>query len=153
MRGVNNTLDALITPLNVSADYVDRISKGDIPPKITDVYNGDFNTIKENLNLLIEAMHTVTAAAEEIAHGNLTVRIQERSDQDKLMQALASMVDGSDAHHAGYQERGRRGFERQPGLEYGRRGIVPGRQHAGGIGGRGLQLHGADGLQYQAERR
>ena len=57
MRGVNNTLDALITPLNVSADYVDRISKGDIPPKITDVYNGDFNTIKENLNLLIEAMH------------------------------------------------------------------------------------------------
>jgi methyl-accepting chemotaxis protein len=94
VRGVNNTLDALITPLNVSADYVDRISKGDIPSKITDVYKGDFNTIKENLNLLIEAMHTVTGAAEEIARGNLTVRIQERSDQDKLMQALASMVEG-----------------------------------------------------------
>jgi methyl-accepting chemotaxis protein len=94
VRGVNNTLDALITPLNVSADYVDRISKGDIPPKITDVYKGDFNTIKENLNLLIEAMHTVTAAAEEIARGNLTIRIQERSDQDKLMQALTSMVEG-----------------------------------------------------------
>ena len=30
VRGVNNTLDALIAPLNVSANYVDRISKGDI---------------------------------------------------------------------------------------------------------------------------
>jgi methyl-accepting chemotaxis protein len=94
VRGVNNTLDALIAPLNVSADYVDRISKGDVPAKITDAYKGDFNTIKENLNLLIDAMHTVTAAAEEIARGNLTVRIQERSEQDKLMQALSAMVEG-----------------------------------------------------------
>ena len=42
-KGVNETLDAVIGPLNVTAGYVDRISKGDIPPKITDHYNGDFN--------------------------------------------------------------------------------------------------------------
>ena len=34
--GVNDTLDALVGPINVTAEYVDRISKGDIPPKITD---------------------------------------------------------------------------------------------------------------------
>jgi methyl-accepting chemotaxis protein len=33
----------VITPLNVSAKYVDQISKGDIPPQITDTYHGDFN--------------------------------------------------------------------------------------------------------------
>ena len=49
-EGVNNTLDAITGPLNVSAEYVDRISKGDIPPKITDEYKGDFNEIKNNLN-------------------------------------------------------------------------------------------------------
>ena len=32
--GVNDTLDAVINPLNVAANYVDRISKGDIPNKI-----------------------------------------------------------------------------------------------------------------------
>ena len=48
--GVNETLDAVIGPLNVAAEYVDRISKGDIPPRITDSYNGDFNEIKNNLN-------------------------------------------------------------------------------------------------------
>ncbi len=36
--GVNKTLDAVIGPLNVAAEYVDRISKGDIPPRITDNY-------------------------------------------------------------------------------------------------------------------
>jgi chemotaxis protein histidine kinase CheA len=30
VEGVNNTLDAVIGPLNVAADYVDKISKGNI---------------------------------------------------------------------------------------------------------------------------
>jgi len=94
VRGVNDILDAVIAPLNVSARYVDLISKGDIPSQITDTYNGDFNTIKNNLNTLILAMNDITKAAEEIADGNLTVNIRERSAQDKLMQALTSMVAG-----------------------------------------------------------
>jgi methyl-accepting chemotaxis protein len=56
VEGVNATLDAVIGPLNVSAEYVDRISKGDIPPKITDNYNGDFNEIKNNLNACIDGL-------------------------------------------------------------------------------------------------
>jgi len=94
VRGVNAILDAVITPLNFSAGYVDRISKGDIPPAITDTYHGDFNLIKNNLNTLIGAMQEITAAAEEIAGGNLTVTLRERSPEDKLMQALAAMVAG-----------------------------------------------------------
>ena len=31
--GVNNLCDAFVGPINVTAEYVDRISKGDIPPK------------------------------------------------------------------------------------------------------------------------
>ena len=50
VQGVNDTLDAVIGPLNVAAEYVDRISKGEIPKPITDNYNGDFNEIKNNLN-------------------------------------------------------------------------------------------------------
>ena len=94
VRGVNAMLDAVIGPLNVSARYVDNISKGDIPERITDPYNGDFNTIKNNLNTLIDAMNQITAAAEQIANGDLTVTLRERSPQDKLMQALSSMVQG-----------------------------------------------------------
>ena len=93
VQGVNDTLDAVIGPLNVTAEYVDRISKGDIPAKITDEYKGDFNEIKNNLNQLVDSMNTVTRIAQEIAGGNLTVRVQKRSEQDELMMALANMVE------------------------------------------------------------
>jgi len=93
VQGVNDTLDAVIGPLNVAAEYVDRISKGDIPNKITDNYNGDFNAIKNNLNILIDAMNTIAELAEEIATGNLMVSVEERSAQDKLMQSLKKMVE------------------------------------------------------------
>ena len=92
VEGVNKTLDAVIGPLNVSAEYVDRISKGDMPPIITAEYKGDFNEIKNNLNVLIGALNNITIMAEEIATGNLIVNTRERSSQDKLMQALKQMV-------------------------------------------------------------
>ena len=94
VEGVNRTLDAVVGPLNVAANYVDRISKGDLPPTITDTYHGDFNAIKNNLNLLIQAMDDVTRAAQEISGGNLTVSVRERSSHDKLMQALRNMTEG-----------------------------------------------------------
>jgi methyl-accepting chemotaxis protein len=90
--GVNETLDAVINPLNVAADYVDKISKGNIPAKISDTYNGDFNTIKNNLNVLIEAMDRVTRTAQEIASGNLKVEVKQRSENDELMKAILAMV-------------------------------------------------------------
>ncbi|MBF0501739.1 MAG: MCP four helix bundle domain-containing protein [Candidatus Riflebacteria bacterium] len=90
--GVNNTLDAVIGPLNVAAEYVDRISKGDIPRKITDNYSGDFNQIKNNLNVLIDSMNIITDSAKEIAKGNLVVEMCERSAEDELMRALGAMI-------------------------------------------------------------
>ena len=91
--GVNNTLDAVVGPLNMAAHHIDRISKGDVPPKITDTYNGDFNEIKNNLNVLIQAMNDVADTTKKIAEGDLTIKVQKRSDQDKLMMSLQDMVD------------------------------------------------------------
>ncbi len=94
VQGVNDSLDAVIGPLNVAAEYIDRIAKGDIPKKITDNYNGDFNEIKNNLNMLLDAMNEITYVAEQISAGNLLVSANERSQGDKLMKAMASMIKG-----------------------------------------------------------
>ncbi|MBP6492422.1 MAG: HAMP domain-containing protein, partial [Clostridia bacterium] len=53
ITGFNETLDAVINPLNMVAEHVEQISRGDIPENITDEYQGDFNTIKQNLNACI----------------------------------------------------------------------------------------------------
>jgi methyl-accepting chemotaxis protein len=92
IEGVNATLDAIIEPVNMAAEYLERISKGDIPPKIVDDYYGDFNAVKDNLNILIEATNRITAAAREVANGNLMVDLNKRSDDDELMHALSDMV-------------------------------------------------------------
>lgn len=55
--GINNLIDAFVGPINVTAEYIDRVSNGDIPPKITDTYYGDFNEIKNNLNKLIDTLN------------------------------------------------------------------------------------------------
>ena len=92
LTGQNRLIEAFVRPINVTASYVDRISKGDIPEKITDTYYGDFNETKNNLNLLIDAMNKATDIAKEIAGGNLLLDVKERSANDGLMQALSSMV-------------------------------------------------------------
>jgi methyl-accepting chemotaxis protein len=93
VAGVNQTLDAVIGPLNVAAEYLDRISKGDMPAKITESYQGDFNAIKENLNVLIAATNSITANAAEVASGNLMAELKKRSPEDELMEGLENMVN------------------------------------------------------------
>ncbi len=90
--GINSTLDAVIGPLNVAAEYVERISKGDLPSVITDNYNGDFNTIKNNLNNLLIANNEIIEKAKLVSSGDLTVSLAKRSEADELMEALDNMV-------------------------------------------------------------
>lgn len=92
LQGINDTLDAVVNPLNTAAHYIDRISKGDIPEKITQEYKGDFGKIKDNLNILIDALNEITHVADQISIGQLTVDVKERSEKDKLMQSLNLMV-------------------------------------------------------------
>ena len=93
VAGVNDTVTNIVKPLMVTADYVDKVSKGDMPPVITDVYKGQYNQIKNNINVLIEATNSITANAKEVAQGNLMVELKKRCENDDLMESLAGMVD------------------------------------------------------------
>ncbi len=97
VQGVNDTLDAVIGPLNVAAEYVERIARGDMPPTITDKYNGDFNEIKNNLNTLIT---TLNLFAEENARmsreqnaGDLDARINVERFSGFYRQIAQGVVD------------------------------------------------------------
>src|SRR5580698_9335185 len=72
VESLNGMLDSVIKPLNVSAEYMDRISKGDIPPRITDAYSGDFNEIKNNLNHCIDWLSAVVTYITKVANGDMT---------------------------------------------------------------------------------
>jgi methyl-accepting chemotaxis protein len=94
VQGVNDTLDAVIGPLNVSAKYVDDISKGNIPSKITDTYNGDFNTIKINLNQCIDAVNALVADAGMLAKAAVEGKLATRADASKHSGDYRKVVQG-----------------------------------------------------------
>ncbi|MCX8055877.1 MAG: methyl-accepting chemotaxis protein, partial [Ignavibacteria bacterium] len=93
IQGVNETTDNIVRPLNVAAEYIDRISKGDIPPIITDEYKGDFNEIKNNLNVLIDATQNIADVLVQVSKGNLDISIKERSSSDILIQSVNTTIN------------------------------------------------------------
>jgi len=97
VEGVNSTLDSVIGPLNVAAEYVDRISKGEIPAKITDKYNGDFNEIKNNLNACIDAINRLVADANMLAKAAVEGKLDTRADATKQHGDYRKIVEGVNA--------------------------------------------------------
>ena len=79
VQGVNDTLDAVIEPLNMAAKYVDQISKGQIPDKITANFNGEFAAIKNNLNACIDGLGGLVEAdqvLQRMAVNDLTQEVR-----------------------------------------------------------------------------
>ncbi len=100
VESVNGMLDAVIGSLNASAGYVERISKGEVPPKITDAYPGDFNQIKNNLNAVIEVLNMRNLDVQKLVEASNEGKLDYRADpkkytgeNGKLMEAINGMLD------------------------------------------------------------
>jgi len=94
IHGVNDILDSVIGPLNVAAEYVDRISNGDIPEKITDEYKGDFNEIKNNLNKCIDAVNLLVKDSNTLAQATIEGQLDTRADAEKHEGDFRLVIEG-----------------------------------------------------------
>ncbi len=92
--GVNSLVDAFVRPINVTAEYVDRISKGDIPPKIVDTYHGDFNEIKNNLNACIDVMNGLLSETDRLINATVEGKLSTRGDAGKFAGGWGKLVGG-----------------------------------------------------------
>ena len=92
VKGFNDSLAAVIGPLNLVADYLGRISQGETPSVIRDNYNGDFNLIKDNLNACIDAAAQHRNAAQKLAAGDLSGQIHARSERDMIAISMNNAV-------------------------------------------------------------
>ena len=92
--GINNTLNAVVEPLNMSADYVDKISRGQIPEKITATYHGDFNTIKENLNACIDNINALVADVNMLAQAATAGQLEIQADATKHSGDFRKIIEG-----------------------------------------------------------
>ncbi len=97
VAGINETMDAFIQPINLTASYLDRISKGDVPPKITEQYRGDFNGIKNNLNRCIDAVNALIADADMLSKAAVEGKLATRADASKHEGDFRKIVQGVNA--------------------------------------------------------
>lgn len=77
--GFNNTLEALVVPLNVAAECVSQIGCGIIPEKIEDTYYGDFETFKNSINACIDGL-------EALKEGNDVLGLMNQNDFSQSIQ-------------------------------------------------------------------
>jgi len=81
--GLNKTLDAFTKPMKEAARYMERISKGDIPSKITENYYGDFNEIKNSLNQCIDAINLLVQDSMSLVKSATDGHLSHRADISK----------------------------------------------------------------------
>ncbi len=94
IQGVNNTLDALIDPLKTSASYMEQISKGNIPEKITEEARGEFNEINNNINICIDAVNRLIEDTGGLVAAAVHGRLGQRADSSAHGGDFARIIDG-----------------------------------------------------------
>jgi methyl-accepting chemotaxis protein len=101
VHGMNKTLDAFVRPIDLTASYLDRISRGDVPPPITEEARGDFNAMKDSVNRCIGALDALLADALALARAGAEGRLSTRAALDghqgdfrRIVQGMNDTLDG-----------------------------------------------------------
>ena len=96
IQGFNDTLEAVVTPMNVAAEYIDQISRGILPEPITEDYKGNFAAIKNNLNKCIAALDAMRQDGRTMCIAALEGRLDARVDATKHEGVYMKIVQGLD---------------------------------------------------------
>jgi len=92
VMNINGLVEEFVKPITMTSDALRRMAIGDIPDAIIQDYKGDFNDIKNSLNDLIRSTREVADIAHSISRGDLEVDVKKRSENDRLMESMDTMV-------------------------------------------------------------
>lgn len=100
VENFNKTIETLAEPIKTSSEYIEKISRGNIPEKITTASKGDFNKINANINHCIDSINSLIEDTEmlsvQVMQGNLRVRAAAREhtgDFAKIVKCFNSTLD------------------------------------------------------------
>ncbi len=102
LQGMNDTLDALLDPINEAADVLDRVAERDLTARVERTYRGDHARIKRALNGALDniedtlagaatAAEQVASAASQISGGSQALA-QGASEQASSLEEVSSSL-------------------------------------------------------------
>lgn len=103
VKGVNDTLDAVINPINEAMNVMHKLANKDLTARVTGNYNGDLDTFKENINLAAQnleesliqvdmAVEQISAASNQISSGS-QVLAEATSEQASSLEEISSSLE------------------------------------------------------------
>lgn len=94
INGLNDLINAFADPIDITNRYVTQLGNGEIPPKITKEYYGDFNNIKVNLNQCIEAINRLVEDTNQLIQAALDGKLDTRANESHHQGEYREIVKG-----------------------------------------------------------
>ena len=79
--------------ISTLSEYAEKISKGDLSSKISLNRSDEIGLLADSLNMIIDSQQKLAQGAANIAEGDFSTNIVERSEKDVVSQAFSKMVE------------------------------------------------------------
>ena len=103
VQGINDTLDAVVSPINEASEVLARVADRDLTARVVGSYSGDFAKIKDSINTaaetLDEAMAQVNVAAEQVAAAGQEIASGSQALAQGSSEQAASLEEVSSSLH------------------------------------------------------
>jgi len=103
VQGINDTLNAVVSPINEAADVLARVADRDLTARVVGSYAGDLARIKDSINTaaetLEEAMAQVNVAAEQVAAAGQEIASGSQALAQGASEQAASLEEVSSSLH------------------------------------------------------
>ena len=93
-KEINAILDAIVAPLKVTSNYIELISKGDIPAPITTDYKGEYLVIRNNLNGLIQTANGLLEQTNVVIQAAAVGALDKRADATSFQGGWNQLIKG-----------------------------------------------------------
>jgi methyl-accepting chemotaxis protein len=91
--GFNTTLDAVVTPVQVAAAHMDRISRGDLPEELTAGWVGELAPLEQGLNRAVHAIDAMAVEVNELAVAAVEGRLSHRADAGRHQGRFGAIME------------------------------------------------------------
>ena len=99
VQGVNDTLDAIMGPINEASGVLEKIAGKDMTARMMGDYKGDHAKIKESLNMVVEnldkALQQVAIGADQVASASVQVSTGGQSLSQGASEQASSLEEVS----------------------------------------------------------
>jgi methyl-accepting chemotaxis protein len=121
VKGINDTLDGVIGPMNEAMDTMAKLARKDMTARVKGTYKGDLNEFKQNINNAADnledalsqvdmAVEQISSAATQISSGSQSLA-EGTSEQASSLEEIASSLEEMNSLTQGNADNSRQGSQ------------------------------------------